>query len=71
MWMTRVASNGLILGCGVRPSAFGPCPLWGIRVVLDMSEICPVYPEQQTFLDPVGTSHLCHSGSELRSADTA
>jgi hypothetical protein len=26
----RVASNGLILGCGVRPSAFGPCPLWVI-----------------------------------------
>jgi hypothetical protein len=24
-----------------------------------MSPICPVYPKQQTFLDPVGTSHLC------------
>src|SRR5260370_598390 len=21
--------------------------------------VCPVYPKQQTFLDPVGTSHLC------------
>ena len=25
-----------------------------------MSAVCPVYPEQQTFPDPVGTSHLCH-----------
>jgi hypothetical protein len=26
-----------------------------------MSAACPVYPKQQTFLDPVGTSHLCHN----------
>jgi hypothetical protein len=25
-----------------------------------MSAVCPVYPKQQTFPDPVGTSHLCH-----------
>jgi hypothetical protein len=37
-------------------------PLRVIRVVLDMSEICPVYPEQQTFLDPVGTSHFVPKG---------
>src|SRR5260370_41296599 len=24
-----------------------------------MSAICPVYPKQQTFPGPVGTSHLC------------
>jgi hypothetical protein len=23
-----------------------------------MSAVCPVYPQQQTFPDPVGTSHL-------------
>jgi len=35
------------------------CPLWVIRVAFVMSAICPVYPEHQTFLDSVGTSHLC------------
>jgi hypothetical protein len=25
-----------------------------------MSAVSPVYPKQQTFPDPVGTSHLCH-----------
>src|ERR1700704_675304 len=25
-----------------------------------MSTICPVYPKQQTFTNPVGTSYLCH-----------
>jgi hypothetical protein len=25
-----------------------------------MSAICPVYPKQQTFQDPVGTSYLGH-----------
>jgi hypothetical protein len=58
MWMARVASNGLILGCGVRPSAFGPCPLWVRRVGFVTSAVCPVYPQHQTFPDPVGTSHL-------------
>jgi hypothetical protein len=26
-----------------------------------MSAACPVYTQQQTFPDPVGTSHLCFS----------
>jgi hypothetical protein len=26
-----------------------------------MSAVCPVYPKQQTFPDPVGTSHLCQN----------
>jgi hypothetical protein len=30
------------------------------RVGLVMSVACPVYPEQQTFQRPVGTSHLGH-----------
>jgi hypothetical protein len=34
-------------------------PLRVIRVGFVM-EICPVCPNQQTFLDPVGTSHSCH-----------
>jgi len=25
-----------------------------------MSAVRPVYPKQQTFSGPVGTSHLCH-----------
>ena len=33
---------------------------WVKRVGLVMSAVCPVYPKQQTFPDPVGTSHLCH-----------
>jgi len=30
------------------------------RVGFVMSAVCPVYPRQQTFPGPVGTSHLCH-----------
>jgi hypothetical protein len=33
-------------------------PLWVKRVGFVMSAVCPVYPKQQTFPDPVGTSHL-------------
>jgi hypothetical protein len=25
-----------------------------------ISAVCPIYPKQQTFPDPVGTSHLGH-----------
>jgi hypothetical protein len=35
------------------------CLLWVKRVGFVMSAICLVYPKQQTFPDPVGTSHLC------------
>jgi hypothetical protein len=34
-------------------------PLRVKRVGFVMSAICPVYPKQQTFPEPVGTSHLC------------
>jgi hypothetical protein len=36
------------------------CPLWVKRVGFPMSDVCPVYPQQQTFPDPAGTSHLGH-----------
>jgi hypothetical protein len=36
-----------------------PCPVRVKRVDFVMSAVRPVYPKQQTFLDPVGTSHLC------------
>src|SRR5467141_3700407 len=39
-------------------------PLRVKRVGFVMSAICPVYPKQQTFLGPVGTSHL---GQERKS----
>jgi hypothetical protein len=35
------------------------CLEWVKRVGFVMSAVCPVYPKQQTFPDPVGTSHLC------------
>jgi hypothetical protein len=35
------------------------CLLWVKRVGFPMSNVCPVYPQQQTFPDAVGTSHLC------------
>ena len=38
---------------------FGGSPM-ALRGGFVMSPTCPVYPKQQTFLDPVGTSHLCH-----------
>src|SRR5260370_7950830 len=38
-----------------------------------MSAVCPVYPQQQTSPDTVGTSHLCHqrksSGSQSLACD--
>jgi hypothetical protein len=34
-------------------------PLRVKRVGFVTSPVCPVYPKQQTFPDPVGTSHLC------------
>jgi hypothetical protein len=37
------------------------CRLWVKRVGFVMSAVCPVYPKQQTFPDPVGTSHLCQN----------
>jgi hypothetical protein len=40
-------------------------PVWVKRVAFVMSAICPVYPKQQTFSDPVGTSHLCQERSFL------
>ena len=36
------------------------CPVGIKRVGFVMSAICPVYPKQHTFSDPVGTSHLGH-----------
>jgi hypothetical protein len=39
------------------PSAMSPLRVK--RVAFVMSAICPVYPKQQTFPDPLGTSHLC------------
>src|SRR6266850_503969 len=30
-----------------------------------MSPVCPVYPKQQTFPEPLGTSHLCQELSFL------
>ena len=30
---------------------------WVSRVGFAMSVVCPVFPKQQTFPDPVGTSH--------------
>jgi hypothetical protein len=36
------------------------CPRWVKRVGLVMSVVCPVYPQHQTFPDPVGTSRLGH-----------
>jgi hypothetical protein len=35
-------------------------PVWVKRVGFVMSAVCPVYTQQRTFPDPVGTSHLCH-----------
>ena len=65
MWMARVASNGLILGCGVRPSAFGPCPLW-VRLRSDaLSASRPVYPDQQTSLEAGGRSQKSHNRTFL------
>ena len=37
-----------------------PCLLRVKRVGFAMSALGPVYPKQQTFPDPVSTSHLCH-----------
>jgi hypothetical protein len=37
---------------------FVACPFRLKRVGFVMSAVCPVYPEQQTFADAVGTSHL-------------
>ena len=34
-------------------------PVWVKRVGFVMSAVCPVYPQQQTSPDTVGTSHLC------------
>jgi hypothetical protein len=48
------------------------CPLWVKRVGFVMSAVGLVYPQQQTFPDPVGTSHLCQqrtSPRELASLD--
>ena len=39
---------------------FPKYPLGVKRVGFAMSPVCPVYPKQQTFPDPVGTSHLGH-----------
>ena len=36
-------------------------PLRVKRVGFVMSPVCPVYPKQQTFPDPVDTSHLCQN----------
>jgi hypothetical protein len=36
------------------------------RVAFVMSAVCPVYPKQQTFPDPLGTSHLCHKQTSAR-----
>jgi hypothetical protein len=53
-------------GLVVKPSMAQACPRahalpeWVKRVGFVISAISPVYPKQQTFSDPVGTSHLCH-----------
>jgi hypothetical protein len=36
------------------------------RVGLVMSVVCPVYARQQTFTDPVGTSHLCQNQTSMK-----
>ena len=41
--------------CGKQPA----CPFRVSRVGFVMSAVCPLYPEQRTFPDPVGISHLC------------
>ena len=49
---------------GPTSSQFGQLsPQRVIRVGFVMSAICPVYPKQQTFLGPVGTSHLGHEAT--------
>jgi hypothetical protein len=42
------------------------CPFGVKRVTFVMSAICPVYPKQQTFSDPVDTSHLCPLALPMR-----
>ena len=37
----------------------------GHRAGFVMSAACRVYPKQQTFPDPVGTSHLCQKPTSL------
>src|SRR5258708_38664088 len=44
------------------------CPLWVKRVGFVMSAVGLVYPKQQTFPDPVGTSHLCQELTYRRPA---
>jgi hypothetical protein len=46
-------------GLEVAVARVDPCPAWVKRVGFVMSAICPIYPKQQTFPDPLGTSHLC------------
>src|SRR5258705_11154140 len=41
-----------------RPREWARCLLWVKRVGFVMSAVCPVYPQQQTSPDTVGTSHL-------------
>jgi hypothetical protein len=37
-------------------------PLWVKRFGFVMSAVCPVYPNQQTFPDPVATDNLIRTG---------
>jgi|SRR5580704_14127699 hypothetical protein len=49
----------------------GRCPKWVKRVGFVVSAVRPVHPKQQTFLDPVGTSHLGHKRTQGTSAARA
>ncbi len=42
------------------------CPIRVKRVGFVMSAVCPVYPQQQTSPDTVGTSHLCQTQTWAR-----
>jgi hypothetical protein len=37
------------------------CRIWVNRVILTMRRSLPVYPDKQTFLEPVGMSQKCHN----------
>jgi hypothetical protein len=39
------------------------------RVAFVMSAVCRVYPKQQTYPDPLGTSHLCQERTFSRVMD--
>jgi hypothetical protein len=44
-----------------------PSPVWVKRSGFVMSAVCPVYPQLQTFPEPVSTSHLCQQETSPKS----